>query len=73
FGRTMRAEVVRISKNTSLFSSVTQKTTHKRRTSSPSFLSSFTVGYKNKGVTEPQQIRQLIGRGEFVCRELEVL
>ncbi|KAM6926890.1 LYR motif-containing protein 5B isoform 1-T2 [Lycodopsis pacificus] len=28
---------------------------------------------KNKGVANPQQIRELIGRGEYVCRELEAL
>ncbi|XP_056272663.1 LYR motif-containing protein 5B [Pseudoliparis swirei] len=28
---------------------------------------------KNKGVQDPQQIRELIGRGEFVSQELEAL
>ncbi|XP_031696563.1 electron transfer flavoprotein regulatory factor 1-like [Anarrhichthys ocellatus] len=28
---------------------------------------------KNKGVADPQQISELIGRGEYVCRELEAL
>ncbi|XP_075933664.1 LYR motif-containing protein 5B [Anarhichas minor] len=28
---------------------------------------------KNKGVADLQQIRELIGRGEYVCRELEAL
>ncbi|RXM33367.1 LYR motif-containing protein 5 [Acipenser ruthenus] len=28
---------------------------------------------KNKGVTDPEKIKELIGRGEYVIKELEAL